>query len=67
MPGKKIQIFLEVLAVADKSLRVSDGATECWLPKSEIEGVGFKIEDIDRGDEDEFLVAEWLAKNEGLI
>ena len=63
----EVELFLTVKAISENSVKVTDGDVTCWLPKKEIDAVGVRIEDINRGDEEDFLVPVWLAKNEGLI
>lgn len=62
-----INLYLEVLAVSDNGLKVTDGEIVCWLPKSKIKVDGRRIQDLREGDEADFVVPIWLATNESLI
>jgi len=57
-----IEIAIEVKARTDKAFLVSDGVTECWLPRSQ-------ISDWSGDDEspDSIFIPEWLAFDKGLI
>jgi len=58
----EIEIAIEVKARTDKALLVSDGTTECWIPRSQISDYV--------GDEDSpetIFISEWLATEKGLI
>ena len=58
----EIEIAIEVKARTDKALLISDGKTECWIPRSQISDYV--------GEEDSpetIFIAEWLALDKGLI
>ena len=58
----EIEIAIEVKARTDKALLISDGETECWIPRSQISDYV--------GEEDSpetIFIAEWLALDKGLI
>ena len=57
-----IEIAVEVIGRTDKALRVYDGKTKCWIPRSQISDYS--------GEEDSpetIFIPEWLANEKGLI
>ncbi len=57
-----IEIAVEVRAKTSMALKVFDGKTECWIPRSQISDYV--------GDEDSpetIFISEWLACEKGLI
>jgi len=60
-------IWLEIVAVTDRALLVTDGNRECWLPKSKVECDRPAVEDLKKGDEVELFVPQWLLEKEGLV
>ena len=57
-----VEIAVEVRARTEKALKVFDGKTECWIPRSQI------IDYV--GDEDSpetIFISDWLAGEKGLI
>lgn len=52
-----IDIALDKKHETSAAFLVSDGVTECWLPKSQCE----------MNDDGTFTMPEWLAKEKGLI
>lgn len=50
-------VAAEIKRETEKALLLSDGATEAWVPKSQVE---------DNRD-GTFTMPEWLAKDKGLI
>ena len=58
MPAKElIDIAAEKRGETEKALRLFDGKTTDWVPKSQVE---------DNGD-GTFTMPEWLAKDKGFI
>ena len=58
----KIEIEVEVVARTKAALLVSDGKTECWIPRSQISDY--------TGEEDSpesIFISEWLAEKKGLV
>lgn len=56
-----VEIDVEVKVSTDKALLVSDGKTECWIPRSQIQDYS--------GDDDSpdtILLHEWYATHKGL-
>ena len=45
----------------DKAVLVNDGDEDIWLPKSKID-----YDEIEAGEECNFLIPEWLAVDKGL-
>ena len=60
--SKFIEIAVDVIAQADKALLVSDGATEAWIPRSQIDDYC-----EERGRITTIFITEWLAAQKGLI
>lgn len=58
-----VDIGCMIVGETDKAIRVDDGATRCWLPKSQIE---FERSDLPN-KLDTVTLPEWLAKDKGLI
>jgi len=59
-------IACEIRAVTERAVLVHDGAREAWLPKSQIEDpVDLTREHL--GQTIDILMAEWLAKDKGLL
>lgn len=57
-----VEIAVEIKARTPKALLVSDGVTECWIPRSQISDYS--------GDEESpetIFISEWLAGEKGLI
>ena len=57
-----IEIEVEVIARTNAALLVSDGKTECWVPRSQISDY--------TGEEDSpesIFISEWLAEKNGLV
>ena len=55
--SKLIDIAAEIKAETDKAWKLFDGATESWVPKSQVE---------DNGD-GTFTMPEWLAEDKGFV
>lgn len=60
---KDIEIEVEVRLETDKALKVFDGKTEVWIPKSQIKD---QCEDKD-GNITSIFITEWLATEKGFI
>ena len=58
-----IEITCEVLRETDKAFHISDGATQAWVPKSQVEW--HKGEPTKKAGV--MVMPEWLAKDKGLI
>jgi len=52
-----VEIAAVLVSETDRAFRISDGVTEAWVPKSEVEHDGEGI----------FTMPEWLAKDRGLM
>lgn len=59
---KDIEIDVEVRAETEKALKIFDGKTECWIPKSQI-----KDQCEEKGQITSIFITEWLANEKGLI
>jgi hypothetical protein len=61
--ARLIEITCEVLRDTAKAFQISDGATQAWVPKSQVEwhpgAPGKKAGTM--------VMPEWLAKDKGLI
>lgn len=59
-----VDIMVEIKHETTKALLMFDGATEAWIPKSQIEGI-----DKGNGEGKEVIVTipEWLAQDKGFI
>lgn len=57
MKGDLVDIDAEIIHETDLAFLLSDGTTETWVPKSQVE---------DNGD-GTFTMPEWLAMDKGLI
>lgn len=64
--AKEIEISVEVRAVTEKAIRIYDGKTECWIPKSQITDFTGKGDEPDHTTTSIFI-SEWLATSKGLI
>lgn len=60
--SKDIEIAVDVRGETDKALKVFDGKTECWIPRSKISD-----ECEDKGRIVSIFIPEWLALEKGLI
>jgi len=58
---------LDVQAVTDKAINVTDGSEGQWLPKSQVECLTKPLEHIEEGDVIHIMIQEWLAKQKGFI
>ena len=58
---KTIEVYLDIKHETDKAYKVSDGVSEDWLPKSQVD----VTEETKNGAT--FTVPEWLAKEKGFI
>ena len=54
----------EVEIVTEMAIRVSDGTTTAWIPRSQIAATS---EVQDKGDRGTLRIPEWLAKSKGLV
>lgn len=59
---KDIEIACEVRAETPKAIKIFDGKTECWIPRSQI-----KDECEEKGVITSIFITEWLANEKGLI
>ena len=60
--SEDIEITIEVIARTPRALRVYDGKTECWIPRSQISDyVG------DENSPETIFIPKWLAYEKGLI
>ena len=60
------KIDVDVLAVTDDALLLTDGLTETWFPKSQV--FDDRVDTLEREEQaPELRVAYWLAKKKGLI
>lgn len=61
--AEKIEVSVTFQRETDRAVLINDGDKDIWLPKSQIE-----IDDLlEEGEPCKVLVAEWLAKEKGLI
>lgn len=58
----EIEITLDVMRETEKAYLVSDGDTECWIPKSQVSDM-----ELLRDTTYAVLMPEWLAHDKGLI
>ncbi len=63
--GEMFELEAELVTETDRAYRINDGATRCWLPKSQ---VGMRDEKR-KGSKlyATFAIPEWLAKEKGLV
>lgn len=61
--NETFEIAADVLHETDRAWKISDGTTECWLPKSQC---SFTPSSATR-EHGVFDVPVWLAKEKGLI
>lgn len=59
---KDIEIACEVRLETPKALKIFDGKTEVWIPKSQI-----KDQCEEKGIITSIFITEWLANEKGLI
>ena len=62
MPTETVEIDVEVRHFTEDALLIYDGATECWIARSQISDY--------EGEEDNptvIYIPEWLAELEGLV
>lgn len=59
---ENIEFCGEVRRESDHALMVYDGKTRVWIPKSQI-----KSQRCIKGDDFEFTIPEWLAREKGII
>lgn len=62
---EKIEVSVTFKHETDRAVLINDGDKDIWLPKSQIEIEGGEFPE--EGEACELLVAEWLAKDKGLI
>lgn len=62
MTKKIVDITVQVRRETVKAVLVSDGVTEAWLPRSQIE-----INISDDGQADVITLPEWLAMEKGFL
>lgn len=58
-------IACQVKHKTDKAVLIHDGARDAWIPNSQIEDPD--PADLEIGQHVELLLAEWLAREKGLI
>lgn len=58
-----IELDVKLLAETDKAIRVSDGITTEWIPKSQLED---EAEHLDHGLV-RIIIPEWLATDKGFV
>lgn len=58
---ERIELCLEIKRESDRSILVSDGDVEAWLPKSQLDYDG------EPGQTVNIEMPEWLAVDRGLI
>lgn len=63
--AEKIEVSVTFKRETERAVLINDGDKDIWLPKSQIETYEFC--DTEPGEAIELLVAEWLAKDKGLI
>lgn len=52
-----VDIAARLRGETEKALRISDGVTEAWVPKSQVENNG----------DGTFTMPEWLAEEKGFV
>ncbi len=57
MTERTVELDLDIVRESKLSLLVSDGTTEAWIPKKY----------IDENADGTFTVAEWIARDRGLV
>lgn len=63
--AEKIEVSVTFKRETDRAILINDGDKDIWLPKSQC---SIDAEDFpEDGETCELLVAEWLAKEKGLI
>ena len=63
--AEKIEVSVMFKRESNLAVLVNDGDKDIWLPKSQIDVEGGEFPE--EGKSCELLVAEWLAKEKGLI
>jgi len=63
--AEKVEVSVTFKRETERAVLVHDGDKDVWLPKSQIEIEGGEWPK--EGEACDVLVAEWLAKNKGLI
>lgn len=63
--AEKIEVSVTFKHETDRAVLINDGDKDIWLPKSQIDIEGGEFPE--EGEACELLVAEWLAKEKGLI
>ena len=59
----EVEIAVEILQETDMAYLVSDGAVDCWIPKSQVKDYGTSTD----GVIDCIFIPEWLAMEKELI
>lgn len=66
-----VDLTVDIQHVTDKAFLASDGSNQVWLPKSQLQVTDKtpfdSLDDISAGSTVELGVAEWIAKEKGLI
>lgn len=63
---KTIEVTIEILGKTPQALRVTDGVTTDWIPKSLIEE-DTRLDSYEIGQTYEIVIPEWLALKKELI
>ena len=63
--AEKVEVSVTFKRETERAVLVHDGDKDVWLPKSQIEIEGGEWPE--EGEACDVLVAEWLAKDKGLI
>ena len=58
-----VEVSCDILKITEMAVLIDDGAVKVWIPKSQIESAN----ELKEEDEVEIMVAEWIAKEKGLI
>jgi len=58
---KMVQVDVQVKAVTDAALLVTDGTDETWVPRSQVGDGGTVTAEAERGDEGTIEIPKWLA------
>lgn len=63
--AEMIEVSVTFKRETDRAVLINDGDKDIWLPKSQIEVDGGEYPEP--GEVVDLLVAEWLAKDKGLL
>jgi len=63
--AEKVEVGVTMKRETDRAILINDGDHDIWLPKSQCEVEGGQYPEA--GETFNLMVADWLAKDKGLI